>query len=118
MRWRKNNEGKRGGLRIIYYVLDRHGYIALLSVYAKNQKNDLTAQDVKQLKKAMRLNWAPHEEPFPKTNLHTGRQRYRYPNRKFQQENLKHQRNPESRAPPDSGKTEPSPQRLGLYVCE
>ena len=35
-------EGKRGGTRVIYYLLDRHGRIYLLLVYSKNVKDDLT----------------------------------------------------------------------------
>ncbi len=41
---------KRGGGRIIYYYLDAFNRFYLLTVYAKNEMTDLTAQDKKHLK--------------------------------------------------------------------
>jgi mRNA-degrading endonuclease RelE of RelBE toxin-antitoxin system len=49
LRWRAEGRGKRGGLRVIYYFADRHGYIYLLMLYAKNEQEDLTAQQLKEL---------------------------------------------------------------------
>jgi mRNA-degrading endonuclease RelE of RelBE toxin-antitoxin system len=42
--------GKRGGVRIIYYYLDIFNRFYLLTLYAKNEMTDLTAQDKKHLK--------------------------------------------------------------------
>jgi hypothetical protein len=43
--------GKRGGARIIYYwVVDRYR-ILLLDIYAKNEKEDLSAGQLKQLRR-------------------------------------------------------------------
>lgn len=40
--------GKRGGVRVIYYWLNQRGYIFLLDIYAKNEKEDLTCAEIKQ----------------------------------------------------------------------
>jgi len=55
LRWAGSGRGKRGGLRVIYYwwvVKDR---ISMLLVYPKNEMDDLTADQVKQLKNQMVL---------------------------------------------------------------
>lgn len=43
-------KGKRGGARVIYYYQVSATTIYLLTAYTKNTKEDLTAQDKKQLK--------------------------------------------------------------------
>lgn len=50
IRWRSAAKGKRGGIRVIYYwyVDDREIY--LLLAYGKNEKDDLTAKEVKILR--------------------------------------------------------------------
>lgn len=45
-----SGRGKRGGARIIYYHFTAAAQIALLLVYAKNEKDDLTATERKALK--------------------------------------------------------------------
>jgi mRNA-degrading endonuclease RelE of RelBE toxin-antitoxin system len=55
LRWtqQSRNKGKRGGTRVIYfYALSQH-VIVLLYVYSKDEKEDLTNADRKQLKKAV-----------------------------------------------------------------
>jgi hypothetical protein len=37
--------GKRGGARVIYFVLTARGALYLLDIYAKNAKDDLTSAD-------------------------------------------------------------------------
>jgi mRNA-degrading endonuclease RelE of RelBE toxin-antitoxin system len=49
IRWNADNRGKRGGFRVIYYLTDTKGYIYLMAVYAKNEQNDLTKQQLKDL---------------------------------------------------------------------
>jgi mRNA-degrading endonuclease RelE of RelBE toxin-antitoxin system len=49
-RWAGSGRGKRGGLRIIYYWWVAKGRISLLLVYPKNEMDDLTADQLKQLK--------------------------------------------------------------------
>lgn len=40
--------GKRGGARVIYYFHDVHVPILLLAIYAKNEKDDLSAAEKKE----------------------------------------------------------------------
>jgi hypothetical protein len=47
-------EGKSGGTRVIYYLLDRRDRIYLLLVYAKGVKDDLTRAEENDLKKLAR----------------------------------------------------------------
>jgi mRNA-degrading endonuclease RelE of RelBE toxin-antitoxin system len=50
LRWAGSGRGKRGGLRVIYYWWVAKDRISLLLVYPKNERDDLTAEQVKQLK--------------------------------------------------------------------
>ncbi len=43
-------KGKRGGARVIYYYFDSHQRFYLLTIYAKNEMSDLTADQKRQLK--------------------------------------------------------------------
>lgn len=42
--------GKRGGARVIYYFHDSTMPLVLFTVYAKNEKSDLTAKEKKELR--------------------------------------------------------------------
>jgi len=42
--------GKRGGARMIYYWVVAHDRILMLDIYAKNEKEDLSAGELKQLR--------------------------------------------------------------------
>jgi hypothetical protein len=42
--------GKRGGARVIYYWVVSRDRILLLDIYAKNEREDLTAAQLKQLR--------------------------------------------------------------------
>lgn len=53
LRWAASGRGKRGGARIIYYFANAAGRIFLLDIYAKNEKEDLTADEIKDLKDAV-----------------------------------------------------------------
>jgi hypothetical protein len=44
-------EGKSGGTRVVYYLLDRRDRIYLLLVYAKGVKDDLTRAEENELRK-------------------------------------------------------------------
>ncbi|TVQ96267.1 MAG: transcriptional regulator [Desulfovibrionales bacterium] len=46
MRWAGKGRGKRGGLRIIYYWRTSQGQILLLTLYAKNETSDVTAEQL------------------------------------------------------------------------
>jgi len=45
-----SGRGKRGGSRVIYYHFTAAAQIALLMIYPKNEKDDLTASECKVLK--------------------------------------------------------------------
>ena len=49
-RWARSGMGKRGGVRVVYYLLVRADLVYLLDVYAKNEKADLTAADKRELR--------------------------------------------------------------------
>ena len=50
IRWSATGHGKRGGARIIYYWAAEQDRILLLFIYAKNEKDDLTPDQLKTLK--------------------------------------------------------------------
>lgn len=45
-----SGRGKRGGARVIYYYFVSRSQIALLMIYPKNEKDDLSADERKALK--------------------------------------------------------------------
>ena len=51
MRWAGSGRGKRGGLRVIYYWQVADDQIWLLLAYPKNERDDLSHDEVKQLKR-------------------------------------------------------------------
>ncbi len=53
LRWAASGRGKRGGARIIYYFANAAGRIFLLDIYAKNEKENLPAAELKDLKDAV-----------------------------------------------------------------
>lgn len=48
LRWKRPGTGKRGGVRVIYYFYDERGVLVMLTVYAKNDKEDMSAKDKKE----------------------------------------------------------------------
>jgi len=50
IRWSREGMGKRGGVRVIYYVITKSGRLYLLLVYPKNEKDDLTEAEKAVLK--------------------------------------------------------------------
>jgi len=50
-RWGRPGQGKRGGVRTIYYFASAVGTLYLLDIYAKNRQSDLTPDDKKELKR-------------------------------------------------------------------
>ena len=55
LRWAGSGRGKRGGLRVIYYWWVAKDRISMLLVYPKNEQDDLSADQVKQLRKALEM---------------------------------------------------------------
>jgi hypothetical protein len=52
LRWKRKGMGKRGGLRVIYYVRYQPNEFWMLTVYAKSKQEDVPAHILKQLKEA------------------------------------------------------------------
>ena len=50
IRWARAGIGKRGGLRVIYYVQDRLGRIWLMTVYAKSARENIDVKTLLKLK--------------------------------------------------------------------
>jgi hypothetical protein len=50
LRWAAPGRGKRGGLRIIYYLRSKQGEIWLLTLYAKNETESISGAVLKQIK--------------------------------------------------------------------
>ena len=55
IRWNLPGAGKRGSLRVIYYF-DQPETIYMLFMFKKNEQEDLTPEQVKILKKALKEN--------------------------------------------------------------
>lgn len=53
LRWAASGRGKRGGARVIYYFTNTAGRIFLLDVYAKNEQENLSTGELKDLKEAV-----------------------------------------------------------------
>ncbi len=51
VRWGATGRGKRGGVRVIYYWAIRLDRILMLFMYAKNEQDDLTPDQLKLLRK-------------------------------------------------------------------
>ena len=50
LRWGAAGRGKRGGLRIIYYLRSKQGEIWLLTLYAKNEAENISGATLKKIK--------------------------------------------------------------------
>jgi hypothetical protein len=50
IRWGSSGHGKRGGSRFIYYWATKKGQILMLFIYAKNERDNLTSEQLKVLK--------------------------------------------------------------------
>ena len=51
IRWAINNQGKSGGIRIIYYWKNQKDEAWLLTLYAKNEADSIPANILKQIAK-------------------------------------------------------------------
>lgn len=51
LRWAASGRGKRGGARVIYYYHSLELPLFLISIFAKNQKADLDAAELKSAKR-------------------------------------------------------------------
>lgn len=53
LRWSAGGHGKRGGIRVIYYWLLPREAILLLYAYPKSEQDDLTAEQLRQIRKVV-----------------------------------------------------------------
>jgi mRNA-degrading endonuclease RelE of RelBE toxin-antitoxin system len=50
LRWGVSGRGKRGGIRVIYYLRSRQGEIWMLTLYAKNEADSIPPHVLKRIK--------------------------------------------------------------------
>jgi hypothetical protein len=53
LRWSGSGRGKRGGLRVIYFLRLQQGQIWLLTAYAKNVKDSISGAVLKRIKEQL-----------------------------------------------------------------
>jgi hypothetical protein len=53
LRWGVTGRGKRGGLRVIYFLRLRNDEIWMLTLYAKNVTDNISASMLKKIKEAI-----------------------------------------------------------------
>jgi hypothetical protein len=53
LRWATAGRGKRGGLRVIYFLRSSRGQIWMLTLYGKSVRENLPAHVLKQMKEAL-----------------------------------------------------------------
>jgi hypothetical protein len=55
IRWAAKGHGKRGGARVIYYWWTGKDRISMLFLYPKNEMDDLSAEQLKLLRRALEI---------------------------------------------------------------
>ena len=50
LRWGSEGRGKRGGLRVVYYLRSARGELWMLTIYGKNVRENIPAHILKQMK--------------------------------------------------------------------
>jgi mRNA-degrading endonuclease RelE of RelBE toxin-antitoxin system len=63
LRWSAEGRGKRGGVRIIYVVVETRKIILLLLLYPKNVQDDLSAEQKRVLRELVRAELEQEGEP-------------------------------------------------------
>ena len=53
LRWAAKSRGKRGGLRVIYYLRSARSEIWMLTLYGKNARENIPSHLLRQIKKAI-----------------------------------------------------------------
>lgn len=53
LRWKQRGSGKRGGLRVIYFVRYEPNEVWLLTLYAKSRQENVPAHILRQLKEVL-----------------------------------------------------------------
>ncbi len=54
LRWAAKGRGKRGGLRVIYYWRNRGSEIVLLTLYAKNEAENIPLNVLREMRKEIK----------------------------------------------------------------
>jgi hypothetical protein len=54
LRWSSEGRGKRGGIRVIYFIIQARELILLLLLYPKNVQDDLSAEQKRMLRELVR----------------------------------------------------------------
>jgi hypothetical protein len=52
IRWKAQGKGKRGGVRVIYFLRTRAGQIVLVAAYGKNEREDVPRQWLRRIKES------------------------------------------------------------------
>ena len=50
LRWQGSGRGKRGGIRVIYYLRSARGEVWMLTIYAKNEADSIPPHVLKRIK--------------------------------------------------------------------
>ena len=53
LRWAQPGRGKRGGIRVIYYAKTHEGVIWMLTIYAKNEEQNVPAHVLRKIKEEL-----------------------------------------------------------------
>jgi hypothetical protein len=53
LRWSGSGRGKRGGIRVIYYLRSQQGQIWLLTAYAKNVRDTISGAMLRKIKEEL-----------------------------------------------------------------
>jgi mRNA-degrading endonuclease RelE of RelBE toxin-antitoxin system len=75
IRWGVDARGKRGGVRVVYYYHDARLPIFLLTVYTKNERDDLNQRDKQRIKRLTATLVEEYRRRRPHGNR--GREHYR-----------------------------------------
>jgi len=53
LRWAQPGRGKRGGIRVIYYAKTREAVIWMVTIYAKNEEQNMPAHVLRKIKEEL-----------------------------------------------------------------
>lgn len=53
VRWKRSGTGKSGGVRVIYFVRSEEGEVVLLTMYSKSMAENLNANVLKEIRRAI-----------------------------------------------------------------
>jgi mRNA-degrading endonuclease RelE of RelBE toxin-antitoxin system len=69
LRWtdERRGKGKRGGLRVIYYLLTQNSQVWLFTLFGKNETADLTPDQKRQLRLAIATELQARQRPQQKS---------------------------------------------------